>query len=241
MLGSRVSERERPQRAGGGRGGDSAAFGGSGSGGQRLRDGSRGVAAGRARRGGVGGDRGGRSATPARLSAGAAAEAGEGASGGVDQGDAKMELPENRARYRLRKHTVDRDREAGDGLSAVTAARHREGGGRVEAGDAGLQLPTPAQADVGLTGSWGANSACRRPLQGVGKGLWTPSAPDGGMRPPVSAATTHLNSHSGHRSNGRQAPSRARLPRPKSDRLLAPQEPLPSDNASCPSPSRPIT
>ena len=69
----------------------------------------------------------------------------------------KMELPEPGALPLAQAYggAGVRDREAGDGLSAVPAARHREGGGRVEVGDAGLQLPTPAQADVGLTGSWG--------------------------------------------------------------------------------------
>ena len=51
-------------------------------------DGQRGVATGRSRCGGVGGDGGGRPTAPARLPTGAAGAAGEGAAGGLDQVDA---------------------------------------------------------------------------------------------------------------------------------------------------------
>ena len=116
--------------------------GGSSLGRQRLRDGQRGVATGRARHGGVGGDGGGRPTAPARLPTGAAGADGEGAAGGLDQVDA-AEDGTARAPGALPFAQADggagvRDREAGDGLPAVSAAGSREGGGRMGLGNAGV-------------------------------------------------------------------------------------------------------
>ena len=109
----------------------------------------------------------------------------------------KMELPENRAPTASQAYggAGVRDREAGDGLSQ--AARRREGGGRMEAGDAGLQLPTPAQADVGLTGGGRTRRVGDRC-----RGRKGPLRPSANRWRDTTAATTHLNSHSGHRSTG---------------------------------------
>ena len=95
-------------------------------GGQWLRDGQRGVATGRSRCGGVGGDGGGRPTAPARLPTGAAGAAGEGAAGGLDQVDAGEDGTAG-APGALPFAPADggagvRDREAGDGLPAVSAA-----------------------------------------------------------------------------------------------------------------------
>ena len=45
-----------------------------------------------------------------------------------------------------------RDRQADDGFPAVPAARHRQGPGRMESGDAGLQLPASAQPGKSMIG-----------------------------------------------------------------------------------------
>ena len=97
-----------------------------GTGGQWLRDGQRGIATGRARCGGIGGHRGGRPAPAARLPAGAAGAPGDGAAGGLDQGDAG-DNGIGREPGALPFAQADggagvRDREAGDGLSTVPAA-----------------------------------------------------------------------------------------------------------------------
>ena len=129
----------------------------------------------------------------------------------------RMELPENRARCRLRRHAVEPVFgivKQAMGFRAVPAARCREGGGRVEAGDAGLQLPTPAQADVGLTGSWGGElgvSAAtaggrKRPPDAIGD-RWRDATPHFGRNDP---------SEQPQGASFQRAPSpfRARLPRP---------------------------
>ena len=46
-----------------------------------------------------------------------------------------------------------RDRQADDGLPTVPAARHRQGPGRMESGDTGLQLPASAQPGKSVTGT----------------------------------------------------------------------------------------
>ena len=90
----------------------------------------------------VGGDGGGRPPTPARLPTGAAGAAGEGAAGGLDQVDAGEDGTAG-APGALPFAPADggagvRDREAGDGLPAVSAAGSREGGGRMGLGNAGV-------------------------------------------------------------------------------------------------------
>ena len=82
-----------------------------------------------------GGDGGGRPTAPARLPTGAAGAAGEGAAGGLDQVDAGEDGTAG-APGALPFAQADggagvRDREAGDGLPAVSAAGTCEGGGRM--------------------------------------------------------------------------------------------------------------
>ena len=136
--------RERPQRAGGRRGvGAGGGRGtGAGAGGQRLRDGIGGCRVAGPGCGGAGGDLGGGRSARARLPSGAAGEAGEGAEGGVDHRDEAQDgaggEPGALPPAQTDRGTGVRDREGGDGIPALPAARPGEGGGGVGPGGACL-------------------------------------------------------------------------------------------------------
>ena len=117
----------------------------------------------------------------------------------------KMELPENTVCY---GGAGVRDREAG--LSAVPAATSRRWRA---SGSRGLQLPTPAQADVGLTGHHGGRT--RR----VGDRCRGRKGPLDPHRRPMAGCDPRFSrndpSEQPQRASFKRAPSpfRARLPR----------------------------
>ena len=145
VVGTRVSPCASDRgELGGGRGFDTrrAGFAGSGIGGQRVRDRVGGCGTGESRPGGPGGGRDGGRPACARFSAADTGEAGQGTEGGLAQAHAG-EDGDRRKPSALPLAETDggagvRDRQGGDGIPAVFAARIGEGGGGVGLGDAGL-------------------------------------------------------------------------------------------------------
>ena len=100
------------------------------------------------------GGRDGGSAACARLSAAGAGEAGRGAEDGLAQAHAGQDGDQGKPGA-LPAAEADsgagvRDRQGGDGIPAVFAARTGEGGGGVGLGDAGLQLQAIEQQEICL-------------------------------------------------------------------------------------------